>query len=143
MPLDHAKLPVSDLDATRAFYTAALVPLGWRLVWDEAPTLGFGRGDGGEDDEPLAFQLSNRPISATHLALTAESTEQVEAFHAAAVVAGGRDNGPPVSVRTAAATTPPSSSIRTGTTSRSSFTATARDARLSAVPGIRILYCPT
>ena len=95
MPIDHVKLPVSDLDATRAFYTAALAPLGWKLVWDEAPTLGFGRGDGGEDDEPLAFQLSNTPISATHLALTAESTEQVDTFHGAAVAAGGRNNGPP------------------------------------------------
>src|SRR3954454_18843237 len=50
VPIDHVKLPVSDLDATRAFYAAALSPLGWTLVWDEAPTLGFGRGDGGEDD---------------------------------------------------------------------------------------------
>ena len=65
MPIDHVKLPVSDLDASRAFYSAALAPLGWKLVWDEAPTLGFGRGDGGEDDEPLAFQLSDTPISPT------------------------------------------------------------------------------
>ena len=98
------------------------------------PTLGFGRGDGGEDDEPLAFQLSDAPISATHLALTAETTEQVDAFHAAAVAAGGETTARQVSVRTAATTTPPSSSIPTGTTSRSSFTATARDARLSALP---------
>jgi catechol 2,3-dioxygenase-like lactoylglutathione lyase family enzyme len=95
MPIDHAKLPVSDLDATRAFYAAALAPLGWKLVWDEASTLGFGRGDGGDDDEPLAFQLADAPISATHLALTGESTQQVDAFHAAAVAAGGRDNGAP------------------------------------------------
>jgi catechol 2,3-dioxygenase-like lactoylglutathione lyase family enzyme len=92
MPIDHAKLPVSDRDATRAFYAAALEPLGWKVVWDEAPTLGFGRGDGGEDDEPLAFQLSDTPISAIHLALTAGSVEQVDRFHAAAVAAGGRDN---------------------------------------------------
>jgi catechol 2,3-dioxygenase-like lactoylglutathione lyase family enzyme len=95
MPIDHAKLPVSDLEASRTFYSAALAPLGWKLVWDEAPTLGFGRGDGGEDDEPLAFQLADAPISTTHLALTAESTEQVDAFHEAALAAGGQDNGPP------------------------------------------------
>jgi catechol 2,3-dioxygenase-like lactoylglutathione lyase family enzyme len=95
MPIDHVKLPISDLDASRAFYTAALAPLGWKLVWDEAPTLGFGRGDGGEDDEPLAFELGEPLNRATHLALTAESIEQVDAFHAAAVAAGGRDNGSP------------------------------------------------
>jgi catechol 2,3-dioxygenase-like lactoylglutathione lyase family enzyme len=39
MPIDHVKLPISDLDASRAFYTAALASLGWKLVWDEAPTL--------------------------------------------------------------------------------------------------------
>ena len=64
-------------------------------MWDELPTLGFGRGDGGEDDEPLAFQLSDAPISTTHLALTADRPEQVDAFHAAALAAGGRDNGAP------------------------------------------------
>ena len=36
MPIDHVKLPSSDLDASRAFYSAALAPLGWKLVWDEA-----------------------------------------------------------------------------------------------------------
>jgi catechol 2,3-dioxygenase-like lactoylglutathione lyase family enzyme len=63
MPIDHLKLPVSDLDASRAFYSAALAPIGWKLVWGEAPTLGFGRGDGGEDDEPFALELTAWPIS--------------------------------------------------------------------------------
>jgi catechol 2,3-dioxygenase-like lactoylglutathione lyase family enzyme len=95
MPIDHVKLPVSDPDASRAFYSAALAPLGWKLVWDEAPTLGFGRGDGGEDDEPFALERTKQPIARTHIALTAASPEEVDAFHAAAVAAGGRDNGPP------------------------------------------------
>lgn len=95
MPIDHVKLPVADLHASRAFYTAALAPLGWKPVWDEAPTLGFGRGDGGEDDEPFALELADRPIARAHVALTAANPAEVDAFHAAAVAAGGRDNGAP------------------------------------------------
>ncbi len=44
MPIDHAKLPVADLDASRAFSSAA--PLVHRLVWDEEPTLGDGTPGG-------------------------------------------------------------------------------------------------
>lgn len=95
MPIDHVKLPVSDLDASRAFYSAALAPLGWKLVWDKVPTLGFGRGDGSDDDEPFALELTAGPIARTHVALTADTTEQVDAFHEAAVAAGGEDNGSP------------------------------------------------
>ena len=93
--IDHVKLPVSDLDATRAFYGAALAPFGWTLVWDEAPTLGFGDPDGGVDAEPVAFQRHERPISPAHVAFAALSRDEVDAFHAAALAAGGTDNGPP------------------------------------------------
>jgi catechol 2,3-dioxygenase-like lactoylglutathione lyase family enzyme len=95
VPIDHVKLPISDLDASRAFYTAALAPFGYRLVWDEEPTLGFGVGDGGEDNEPLALVRGDPPNAPSHVAFTAASPAQVDAFHAAAVAAGGRDNGPP------------------------------------------------
>jgi catechol 2,3-dioxygenase-like lactoylglutathione lyase family enzyme len=95
MPIDHAKLPVTDLDASRAFYAAALAPFGYRLVWDEEPTLGFGLGDGGQNDEPFALQRGEPPNVRTHVAFTASSPEQVDAFYAAALAAGGRDNGPP------------------------------------------------
>ena len=66
--LDHAKLPVVDLDVTRAFYSAALAPFGCRVVWDTAPTLGFGTGDGIDDDEPIAFELARGPIARCHIA---------------------------------------------------------------------------
>jgi catechol 2,3-dioxygenase-like lactoylglutathione lyase family enzyme len=95
VPIDHVKLPVSDLDASRAFYAAALAPFGYRLVWDEEPTLGFGVGDGGDDNEPLALVRGDSPNVPSHIAFTASSTAQVDAFHAAALAAGGRDNGGP------------------------------------------------
>jgi catechol 2,3-dioxygenase-like lactoylglutathione lyase family enzyme len=94
MGIDHLKLPVSDLDATRAFYSAALAPFGWGLIWDEAPVLGFGAG-GGAAGLVIAFQRHDPPIARAHVAFSAESTGQVDAFHAAALEAGGSDNGAP------------------------------------------------
>jgi catechol 2,3-dioxygenase-like lactoylglutathione lyase family enzyme len=95
VPVDHVKLPVSDLEATRAFYSEALAPLGYRLVYEGPESLGFGRGDGGEDDEPFAVERAAGVGAPAHVAFTAQRPEQVDAFHAAAVAAGGLDNGAP------------------------------------------------
>ena len=95
MPIDHAKLPVSDLDASRSFYSAALAPFGYVIVWDEEPTLGYGLGDGGDDDEPFALHRGEPPNVRTHVAFTATTPEQVDDFYEAALAAGGRDNGAP------------------------------------------------
>jgi catechol 2,3-dioxygenase-like lactoylglutathione lyase family enzyme len=95
VPVDHVKLPVASLAASRRFYEAALSPLGYRLVYDGDRSLGFGVGDGGEDDEPFAVELAASPTAPSHVAFTASSPAQVDAFHAAAVAAGGTDNGAP------------------------------------------------
>jgi catechol 2,3-dioxygenase-like lactoylglutathione lyase family enzyme len=94
VPIDHVKLPVSDLDASRAFYTAALAPFGYKLVYDGDVSLGFGLGDGGDEDEPLRWSTGS-PNLPSHVAFTASNTAQVDAFHAAALTAGGQDNGAP------------------------------------------------
>ena len=95
MPIDHVNVPVADLERSRAFYSAALAPFGYRLVYEGEESLGFGTGDGGEDDEPFALRLSATPHAGTHVAFTATGSEQVDAFYAAAIAAGGVDNGPP------------------------------------------------
>jgi catechol 2,3-dioxygenase-like lactoylglutathione lyase family enzyme len=95
VPIDHVKLPVRDLDASRRFYDAALAPFGYRLVYDGERSLGWGVGDGSDDDEPFAVELSEGPAVGTHIALTASSPAQVDEFYAAATAAGGRDNGGP------------------------------------------------
>jgi catechol 2,3-dioxygenase-like lactoylglutathione lyase family enzyme len=95
MPIDHVNIPVSDLALSRAFYLAALAPFGYRLVYDSDESLGFGRGDGGEDDEPIALRLGAPPNRGSHIALSAGSTGEVDAFHVAALAAGGQDNGAP------------------------------------------------
>jgi catechol 2,3-dioxygenase-like lactoylglutathione lyase family enzyme len=95
MPIDHVKLPVGDLAVSRTFYTAALTPFGYRLVYDGESSLGFGTGDGGEDNEPFAVELREPPIAGSHVAITASSPAEVDDFHAAALAAGGRDKGAP------------------------------------------------
>ncbi len=95
--LDHVGLEVSDFARSKAFYEAALEPLGIGLVME------FGEGAAGFGKEtehgPKPFfwiQARGRPaVSGAHVAFGVRSTEQVDAFHAAALAAGGTDNGAP------------------------------------------------
>jgi catechol 2,3-dioxygenase-like lactoylglutathione lyase family enzyme len=91
---DHVGLNVRDYAASRAFYERALAPLGYRAVraFDEWKAAGFGSGD-----EKPAFWISQREPygTGTHVAFAAAECETVDAFHAAALAAGGRDNGEP------------------------------------------------
>jgi catechol 2,3-dioxygenase-like lactoylglutathione lyase family enzyme len=89
--IDHVKVFVSDLERSRGFYAQALEPLGYRVLMEPAPVvvgLGADRPD---------FWLELRPESVTtaHICFRAESPEVVDAFHRAALDAGGRDNGEP------------------------------------------------
>lgn len=84
-------IPVADLERSRSFYTVALRPLGYWCVFESDSSLGFGH----ETREPFALRLAPAPNVGSHIAFTATADEQVDAFHAAAVAAGGVDNGPP------------------------------------------------
>ena len=95
VPVDYVKLPVRDLKASRMFYEAALAPFGYRLVYDGETSLGFGVGDGGDEDEPFAVERGEAQGMPSHIAFTAASIEQVDAFHTAALSAGGEENGAP------------------------------------------------
>lgn len=102
--LDHIGLPVSDFATSRAFYVAALAPLGLSVVMEvSAQETGAGAHAGfGQGSKPF-FWISSSTSSAksgaaeshVHVAFAAESRAQVDAFHAAALAAGGRDNGVP------------------------------------------------
>ncbi len=97
--LDHIGLGVSDYERARAFYAAALAPLGASLVMEVSPDLpgvearaaGFGR-DGKPD---LWLGEEGRTEPPVHIAITARSRAEVDAFHRAALAAGARDNGAP------------------------------------------------
>lgn len=93
--IDHLAVDVSDIARSRRFYEAALAPLGYRVLSEQS-----GEGgsvvlfsDGGEPDFIIAHK--DRPAEATHIAFRAASRAMVDTFHAAALKAGGRDNGPP------------------------------------------------
>jgi catechol 2,3-dioxygenase-like lactoylglutathione lyase family enzyme len=95
--IDHVTLRVRDLDASRAFYERALETFGIKVKdidGEDGPEVCIGpegsedlvlagAGDGGEASVPV------------HVAFLAHDPDTVDAFHAAAVEAGGRDNGAP------------------------------------------------
>ena len=96
--LDHLGLTVSDFAKSRAFYDAALAPLGVGLVMEVTPeqTGGYHGIGYGADGSPFFWLGNQGPRGAgMHVAFTARSRAQVDAFYAAALAAGGRDNGPP------------------------------------------------
>ena len=99
--IDHITLRVRDLAATRSFYAAALAQLGYRTgydaVHDGIGVVGFAcdvPGVGPKIDTWFVDRVE--PLSGpTHLCWRAASRAEVDAFHAAALAAGGIDNGAP------------------------------------------------
>jgi catechol 2,3-dioxygenase-like lactoylglutathione lyase family enzyme len=92
--IDHLTVGVSDLRRSRAFYARALVPLGFAEIgpWrDDASEVEFGL----EEAADFAISTEYGTGSPVHVAFAADRREQVDAFYAAALDAGGRDNGPP------------------------------------------------
>jgi len=99
--IDHLGFCVRDAGVSLAFYRAALAPLGIEVIQSQPENNAqiFMRkggvtflwlGQGGYDE-----RHANPGASPIHLGFSAASAEQVDAFHAAALAAGGRDNGPP------------------------------------------------
>jgi catechol 2,3-dioxygenase-like lactoylglutathione lyase family enzyme len=90
--IDHGSLNVRDLAAAKAFYAEALEPLGYRVFTELDEHVGFQAGEAGPD-----FWISRRggPGTGNHVCFRARDRETVEAFHTAALAAGGADNGPP------------------------------------------------
>ena len=93
MILDHITLLVSDFETSKRFYQAALAPLGIDIATEFDHVAGFGRDGKGE------FWLhGSAPAQAQqpmHIAFAAQNREQVRAFYAAALQAGGHDHGAP------------------------------------------------
>ena len=88
--IDHITVMVRDLAASREFYEAALVPFDARVV--DYGEIGIGIGPEGSEDLGLSEAEPHGPI---HIAFLAADPATVDAFHAAAVEAGGTDNGAP------------------------------------------------
>jgi catechol 2,3-dioxygenase-like lactoylglutathione lyase family enzyme len=95
--LDHITFSVADFDRASAFYDQALAPLGIsRLVGVTAEQSGGAAFAGYGDTRPF-FWIGDGEASKgqLHVAFTATDRASVNAFHAAALAAGGRDNGAP------------------------------------------------
>ena len=90
--LDHVGLDVSDYAASKGFYDKALAPLGVKLMMEPIEQVG-GYGD----DFPFFWiaQRGRGSDSGVHVAFRVENRETVDAFHEAALAAGGKDNGEP------------------------------------------------
>ena len=88
--LDHVSLRVQDFSRAVAFYRAALAPIGYRVAMEFPGTAGLG-----ERAMPdFWITLTDKPLLPMHVAFRTDRA-RVDAFHAAALAAGGIDNGPP------------------------------------------------
>ena len=97
--IDHIGFAVSDYERAKAFYTKALAPLNYVLIMEVpaegnpsgAPAAGFG--EGGKPDFWIGGEGGiEKPL---HVAFQTRDRASVDAFHKAALAAGGRDNGAP------------------------------------------------
>ena len=88
--IDHIGIQVTDLDASVAFYTRALAPLGYVLIMRFEQFAGFGI-----DGKPDFWIGVGNPKDRIHVAIRAKGRAEVRAFHDAAIAAGGTDNGQP------------------------------------------------
>jgi catechol 2,3-dioxygenase-like lactoylglutathione lyase family enzyme len=91
MIIDHIGLAVSDYDASRDFFCRALAPLGIELIVEVQGWAGLGRSGKAE----FWFGTHTEKQQPLHIAFLAETRQQVREFYAAALAAGGVDNGPP------------------------------------------------
>ena len=88
---DHLGFGTTDLAASKAFFLQALAPLGVQLVMEGPWGVGMGR-----DGKPsLWLHEAGTAPAPMHIAIAAHSRAEVDAFHRAALAAGGRDNGAP------------------------------------------------
>jgi catechol 2,3-dioxygenase-like lactoylglutathione lyase family enzyme len=93
--IDHVSVGVADLDRSAHFYEAVLAPLGMTQLVTRAATIGFGKAypEFWINLRPGMVPVS--PESGVHICLRAKTTGAVDAFHAAALAAGGTSDGGP------------------------------------------------
>ena len=92
--IDHVTFGVSNFDRSILFYDRAFAPLGVRRLFDDSSSSVRATGYG--DTRPWFWIAEHDPTAGKlHIALRASSTQAVDAFHRAALDAGGVDNGAP------------------------------------------------
>ncbi|MCG6950115.1 MAG: VOC family protein [Acidobacteria bacterium] len=89
--LDHIIISVSDLAASKEFYAKALEPLGYHAIMDFPDGCGFGI----LEKPDFFIRQGGKATPQIHIAFTSRDRSAVDAVYAAAMEAGGIDNGPP------------------------------------------------
>jgi catechol 2,3-dioxygenase-like lactoylglutathione lyase family enzyme len=89
--LDHISAPVRDMKAARRFYEAALGAVGMTINMDVGEAFGMGSGD----QKIFWITRDKQAGGGAHYAFRVDHPEEVDAFHGAAMGAGGQDNGQP------------------------------------------------
>ncbi len=90
--IDHVSFSVADFSRSKAFYAAALAPLGYKLLSEFTEWSVAGFGAGGKSDMWIKQGDAAQP---SHLAFNAATKDEVDKFYAAGLNAGGKDNGAP------------------------------------------------
>ncbi len=96
--IDHIGVSVADMSRAKAFYLSALKPLGIGVIMEvSAEETGADAHAGFGADKKAFFWIGTgrKPKGGTHVAFTAQTRAEVDAFYRAAMGAGGRDNGAP------------------------------------------------
>jgi catechol 2,3-dioxygenase-like lactoylglutathione lyase family enzyme len=96
--LDHTGFAVSNMAKSKAFYTAALEPIGIALLMEitaEQTGTGAHAGFGAEGKPFFWIGDHGRPCTGVHIAFVAKTRGEVDSFYRAALRSGGRDNGAP------------------------------------------------
>ena len=93
--IDHISVAVRDLERARRFYEATLAPLGLSRLVTRPATVGFGKSYPEFWINLRADMAPGQRESGVHICLRAKSTAEVDAFHAAALNAGGSSSGAP------------------------------------------------
>jgi catechol 2,3-dioxygenase-like lactoylglutathione lyase family enzyme len=93
--INHVSIGARDLPAIKRFYDAALKPLGYVCLSESEESLGYGKTAVGFWINRAAHPVTPDKASGLHFCLDAPSRKAVDQFHAAALKAGGRDNGKP------------------------------------------------
>jgi catechol 2,3-dioxygenase-like lactoylglutathione lyase family enzyme len=87
--IDHMTVRVRDAAKSKAFFLAALKPLGYELIMEFEGLIGLG--EGGKPD----FWIAPGKQEPLHIAFRARNRKAVDAFYTAAIAAGAKDNGKP------------------------------------------------
>ena len=90
MSIDHLSIYVENIEASKHFYLAALEPLGMKLITQNEQSVTFGKSR--PEFKIIESGFRQQPL---HIGFVANTHEAVDAFHSAALSAGGTDNGKP------------------------------------------------